>query len=291
VLKQHQADLASAAELGNDPAVLAQITATFHAEAQKVVDDAGLVGDGFSDFIKLFPDFAGVVGQSATAMQDANDKFAALTKTIDDYLASLQTGSNSILSPQDQLAAAQSNFNSPAGAGAVRRQRRAGLDHAIRLDAARPGQELLRVVVGLCRHLQGGDAGAVRSGWRLGGDRRWRRHHHGAARGDRHRLAVRHRAAVSLAPSAASNDNASLFANQTQSIVQAIASSIRRRSRRQKHRDGGRLDRIDQRGRKQPAGAPRPSGKAACLIAANPEGVRRHPTPGGRPRAGPRIRK
>jgi hypothetical protein len=69
VLKQHQADLASAAELGNDPAVLAQITATFHAEAQKVVDDAGLVGSSFDDFIKLFPDFAGVVGQSATAIR------------------------------------------------------------------------------------------------------------------------------------------------------------------------------------------------------------------------------
>jgi hypothetical protein len=111
VLTQHQTDLSNAAELGNSPALMAQISATFAAEAQKVVNDAGLVGDQFNDFIKLFPDFAGVVTQSATAIQAANDNFAALTKTINDYLDSLQLGSNSILSPQDQLNAAQSQFN------------------------------------------------------------------------------------------------------------------------------------------------------------------------------------
>jgi hypothetical protein len=111
VLTQHQTDLSNAAELGNSPALMAQISATFAAEAQKVVNDAGLVGDQFNDFIKLFPDFAGVVTQSATAIQAANDNFAALTKTVNDYLDSLQLGSNSILSPQDQLNAAQSQFN------------------------------------------------------------------------------------------------------------------------------------------------------------------------------------
>lgn len=104
VLTQHQQDLANAAELGNDPTMLAQISATFGAEAQKVVEDAGLVGDSFNDFIKLFPDFAGVVTQSATAMK-------ALTKTVSDYLDSLKVGSDSILSPQDQLGAAQSQFS------------------------------------------------------------------------------------------------------------------------------------------------------------------------------------
>ncbi len=111
LLTQHQQDLSDAAAYGNDPALLAQVAATFHAEAQKIVEDAGLTGDSFDQFIQMFPDFAGVVTQSATALQAANDKFAALTKTISDYLDSLQLGSNSILSPQDQLNAAQSQFN------------------------------------------------------------------------------------------------------------------------------------------------------------------------------------
>lgn len=111
VLTQHQTDLSNAAELGNPASLMSQISATFAAEAQKVVNDAGLVGDQFNSFIQLFPQFAGVVTQSATAIQAANDNFAALTKTINDYLNSLQLGSNSILSPQDQLNAAQSQFN------------------------------------------------------------------------------------------------------------------------------------------------------------------------------------
>lgn len=111
VLDQHTQDLSDAAELGNPASLMAQISATFAAEAQKVVNDAGLVGTQFNSFIQMFPQFAGVVTQSATAIQAANDNFAALTKTINDYLDSLQLGSDSILSPQDQLNAAQSQFN------------------------------------------------------------------------------------------------------------------------------------------------------------------------------------
>jgi len=111
VVTQHQTDLSNAAELGSPAGLMSQISATFAAEAQKVVNDAGLVGDQFNSFIQLFPQFAGVVTQSATAIQAANDNFSALTKTINDFLNSLQLGSNSILSPQDQLNAAQSQFN------------------------------------------------------------------------------------------------------------------------------------------------------------------------------------
>jgi hypothetical protein len=222
VLKQHQADLASAAELGNDPAVLAQITATFHAEAQKVVDDAGLVGSSFNDFIKLFPDFAGVVGQSATAIQDANDKFAALTKTIDDYLASLQTGSNSILSPQDQLAAAQQNFNSQlalaqsgdSGAqGSITQYASTLLDEAKSYYASSSGYaDIYKAVTQALSSLVGGSAvtgagGATDVARRL-------------LTGGLTGIVPQ----VALAPSSASNDNASLMTSQTQSLVQAIAS-------------------------------------------------------------------
>lgn len=108
LLKQHATDLSTAAELGNDPAILAQISATFGAEAQKIVQDAGLVGDQFQDFIKLFPDLAGVVHEATVDITDS-------IKTISQYLESLQVGSNSILSPEQQLAAAQSQFNRQLG--------------------------------------------------------------------------------------------------------------------------------------------------------------------------------
>ncbi|WP_158669507.1 phage tail length tape measure family protein [Bradyrhizobium guangdongense] len=104
LLKQRETDLATAAALGNDPAMLAQIAATYAAEAQKIVQDAGLVGDSFSEFITLFPDLASVVKQATVDV-------TASIKTISDYLESLKVGSNSILSPQDQLAAAQSQFS------------------------------------------------------------------------------------------------------------------------------------------------------------------------------------
>lgn len=104
LLAQHAADLSNAAELGNDPAVLAQISATFAAETQKIIQDAGLVGDQFQDFMELFPDLAGVV-------HEATVDITGSIKTISDYLASLQVGSNSILSPQEQLAAAQAQFS------------------------------------------------------------------------------------------------------------------------------------------------------------------------------------
>lgn len=101
---QRQTDLTTASQLGNDPAVLAQIAAVFQAEAQSIIQDAGLVGDEFEDFIELFPDLAGVVHEATVDITDS-------IKTISQYLESLQVGSNSILSPQEQLAAAQSQFS------------------------------------------------------------------------------------------------------------------------------------------------------------------------------------
>lgn len=111
LLKRRQQDLSDAAILGNDPAMLAQIAAVFHAEAQKLVNDAGLVGEEFADFTALFSDFAGVVTESADALAEASDRFKAMTDTINAYLDSLQLGDKSILNPQDQLKAAQSQFN------------------------------------------------------------------------------------------------------------------------------------------------------------------------------------
>jgi hypothetical protein len=101
LLKQHAQDLTNASALGLDPG---QANAVFHAEAQKIVDDAGLVGDSFSQFIDLFPDFSNAV-TAATA------QLTASIKTINDYLDSLKIGSQSTLSPQEKLNEAQSQFN------------------------------------------------------------------------------------------------------------------------------------------------------------------------------------
>lgn len=101
LLKQHAQDLADASALGLDPAL---VNAVFHAEAQKIIEDAGLVGDSFSTFIDLFPDFSNVV-TAATA------QLTASIKTINDYLDSLKVGDKSTLSPQEKLNEAQSQFN------------------------------------------------------------------------------------------------------------------------------------------------------------------------------------
>ncbi len=115
LLAQRQKDIADAATLGNSPTLLAEISSVFHAEAQKIVDDAGLVGDAFTDFTKQFPALADVVVQanadmaaSAKQLQDAANTTA---KSITDYVNGLYAGSSSTLSPQAQLAAAQAAYN------------------------------------------------------------------------------------------------------------------------------------------------------------------------------------
>jgi hypothetical protein len=108
LLKQHAQDVTDAASLGVSQS---EVAAVFHAEAQKIVDDAGLVGDSFTQFMGLFPDFNGVVKESATALAAAADQITASIKTINDYLASLKLGDNSTLSPQEKLNEAQSQFN------------------------------------------------------------------------------------------------------------------------------------------------------------------------------------
>ena len=108
LLDQHKKDLADATALGANASL---VSAVFKAEAQKIVDDAGLIGDSFTDFIKLFPEFNGVVGESASALKAASDKIQTFVKSLNDYLNGLKVGPNSTLSPQAQLSAAQTNFN------------------------------------------------------------------------------------------------------------------------------------------------------------------------------------
>lgn len=118
LLATYTANLADAAMLGVDPAL---VFAAFQAQAQQVVDQAGLVGEAFAGFIEQFPELADVVTQSQTALADAAADAAAelarsaaaldsFAKDIQNFLNELTTGSLSILSPQDKLAAAQSIY-------------------------------------------------------------------------------------------------------------------------------------------------------------------------------------
>lgn len=113
-IQQHQQDLADAAALGNDPTLLTQIATLFRAESQKIVNDAGLVGDAFANFTKQFPQLAGVVTQASQDVADAvKQQQSALNssaKTIVDYVASITAGPSSTSSPQDKFAAAQAVY-------------------------------------------------------------------------------------------------------------------------------------------------------------------------------------
>jgi hypothetical protein len=96
LLLQHAQDLAGAKDLGNDPTLLAQVAATFHAEAQKIVEDAGLVGSAFTDFTKQFPDLAGVVSEATTDMsasaKQLRESLNNTAKNIVDFVNGLYAG-------------------------------------------------------------------------------------------------------------------------------------------------------------------------------------------------------
>lgn len=215
LLKQHQQDLADAAELGNNPAVLSQISAVFQAEAQKIVQDAGLVGDSFSDFIKQFPELAGVVKQATVDV-------TASIKTISDYLQSLQVGSNSILSPHDQLTAAQGQFNQQLALaqggnadaiGSITKYADTLLNQAKSYFASSSGYaDIYKAVTSALASLTGGSQPA------------------GSAPNATSTATIAPAVSAPIGTSIptvqpAANDNAALFAQQTSTLVQAIASA------------------------------------------------------------------
>jgi hypothetical protein len=115
------------------------VQAYFGASAQKIVDQAELVGDAFKEFITLFPQLAGVVhefgkdaqanvDEARTALQAAYDAEAAALNTT---ISRLETFTQSIrkfresllldnalspLSPADKLAEARRQFESVSAA-------------------------------------------------------------------------------------------------------------------------------------------------------------------------------
>lgn len=107
-----------ALSLGADPALINRF---FEVQAQKIVDDAGLMGDAFTDLVKVFPQLTGVVHESTTAVQQAADAqkkaieeaqnfIGGISRQITQYLDHLKVSAGSPLSPAGQLTAAQSAF-------------------------------------------------------------------------------------------------------------------------------------------------------------------------------------
>jgi hypothetical protein len=90
----------------------------FVAQAQKIVDDASLVGQSFNDLLTIFPQLTGLVHESTSALQDQADAQRQLTSELNaaargivDYVSNLRAGPDSALSPSGRLSAAQATYN------------------------------------------------------------------------------------------------------------------------------------------------------------------------------------
>jgi hypothetical protein len=100
-------NLSDASLLGTDPTMVVE---AFQAQAQQIIDSAGLTGDAFQGLIKLFPELTGVVQQSSTAVAQEIQYYQQLQTQITSYINSLNVGSLSPLSPTAQLASAQQTY-------------------------------------------------------------------------------------------------------------------------------------------------------------------------------------
>lgn len=95
-----------------DPALLDRY---FAVQAQKIIDDAQLVGEAFNALTAQFPQLAGVVHEFTENMEEEAERLREATqqavRSIADFLQGLFTGPQSPLSPGAQLTAAQSAYN------------------------------------------------------------------------------------------------------------------------------------------------------------------------------------
>jgi hypothetical protein len=99
--------LADAQLIGADKSLVDE---AFTKSVQKVIDDAGLVGDRFNDLFGIFPDLAGSVHESTKALQDQIDEQKRFQQTIMDFIAQMRGGELSTLSPDKKFAEAQRNY-------------------------------------------------------------------------------------------------------------------------------------------------------------------------------------
>lgn len=123
--KQYAANLADAVSLGLSRY---QVDVWFRAQAQAIVNDAGLAGAALTEFTGLFPELAGAVTASVDELQSAyDDAQSALESTIDtmqsfaDAIADFRTGLTlsdnlSTAGPLEQLQAAQGDWQATLAA-------------------------------------------------------------------------------------------------------------------------------------------------------------------------------
>ncbi len=115
LVSQHHQNVSDLASFGQDRTLADQL---FVAAAQKLVDQNNLVGTQITNLITQFPELAGAIHDAASATTDATQALADfsnfitnLAQNIQKYLDNLRAGSQSVLSPQDRLSAAQSQFS------------------------------------------------------------------------------------------------------------------------------------------------------------------------------------
>lgn len=87
----------------------------FAAQAQAIVDGAGLTGDAFAELLDLFPQLAGVVHESSASIEAAMDRINDAAAGVLDYVRGLLTGSESTLSPEARLANARAAYDAQLG--------------------------------------------------------------------------------------------------------------------------------------------------------------------------------
>jgi len=87
------------------------VSAYFAAQAQAIVDGAGLTGDAFAELVDLFPQLAGVVHEASGSVEAAMERINDAAAGVLDYVRGLLTGSSSTLSPEARLANAQAAYD------------------------------------------------------------------------------------------------------------------------------------------------------------------------------------
>jgi Ca2+-binding EF-hand superfamily protein len=118
LIRQTEQSRADAALLPGAQDSLALIDRLFAAQAQQIVDQAGLVGDAFNDLIRQFPNLTGLIHESTTALEQQaqaqrqlKDQLNDAAKEILNYINSVNVGTDSSLSPTARLEAAQQTYN------------------------------------------------------------------------------------------------------------------------------------------------------------------------------------
>lgn len=101
-------NIAKYSAAGADPTQLMEFT---RLASQQLVDDAGLVGDAFTNLTGIFPQLTGVVHESTKALQEQAAAQNASAKSIVDFVNQLMTGPSANVSPASRFSGSKSVFD------------------------------------------------------------------------------------------------------------------------------------------------------------------------------------